>query len=547
VFAVVALVSGLRFLLVRIDVLAARTDVRRVAAAIGAPLALGYADFAGGSGSAWRAAWMLVAAFTAIALARRPRASRTLAASFLAASVVDPLAAFDVSFLLSAAATAGLIALGQPLAAHCQGLRPKPLRWLALSIVATTSSMLPCTPLLGLMTPDLTLAGIFANVIAAPIGEVVALPACLLHPLLGWVPALERGAALVASGALVFVARIAHAGAAATALSFSVPPPGAWHLALLAVAAGGWLSAPARARPFLTSMTWCATLVSALAVVELASRHAGRPHGELRVQALDVEQGDALLVDLPDGRLMLIDGGGYVGSPIDTGRSVLLPVLRERRRHHIDIAVLSHPHPDHFGGLASALPELSVGELWDTGQGEVEGAGPVYASLLRGLRRRGVPLRRPSALCGAPRFFGAARLDVLAPCPAFTPGRDANDNSFVIRIALGTHAVLLTGDAEAQEEAELVARYGASLHADLLKVGHHGSRTSSSQPLLTAVRPSIATISCGVRNRYGHPHRAALDRLQASGSRVLRLDRSGSVLWRSTGRETELFAFALAR
>ncbi|HEY5375268.1 MAG TPA: MBL fold metallo-hydrolase, partial [Polyangiaceae bacterium] len=233
---------------------------------------------------------------------------------------------------------------------------------------------------------------------------------------------------------------------------------------------------------------------------------------------------------------LLIDGGGFVGSPVDPGKAVVLPVLRARRRTRVEIVVLSHPHPDHFTGLASALQELDVGELWDTGQGEAEGAGPVYAELLRSLRARGVPIRHPAELCAAPRVFGGAVLRVLAPCPSFTPHRGANDNSIVISIAYGARRFLFTGDAEREEEAELLAAHAADLRADYLKVGHHGSRTSTSEAFLSLVSPALATLSCGVRNRFGHPHGQTVERLAAHDIRTLRLDRSGSVVVTTDGQ-----------
>src|SRR5262249_21650339 len=160
---------------------------------------------------------------------------------------------------------------------------------------------------------------------------------------------------------------------------------------------------------------------------ELVAVRAGSPHGVLRVTVLDVGQGDALLVDLPDGGTMLIDGGGMVGSPVDLGARVIQPVLRARRRRRLDAMVLSHPHPDHFGGLASTLPLVEVGELWDTGQGEDLGAGPVYAGLLATARARNIPIRRPHHLCDHPRYAGGAVIEVLAPCPGYRPDDSAND------------------------------------------------------------------------------------------------------------------------
>ena len=547
VFAVVALVEMLRALFLRSEALAARFDVARLASAFGIPLALVYADFAGGSGSAWRAAWMLTVVFLARAAGLGPNPIRALALSLATGALVDPLVAFDFSFLLSAAATSGLLAIGPTLALPCARL-PRVPRFVGQSVAATLSSMLPCAPLLSLMAPELTFAGVLANVLAAPFGETVALPLCLSHLLLEPIPPLERGVALVASGALVVVKQIAHESAAARLFAFAVPEPGGFHLVLVAVAAAGLLLQkdvlPAFAR--VRRAVWGFSLVLSLAVVELACRRAGRPVGLLRVTALDVGQGDSTLVDFPDGSVWLIDAGGVVGSPVDPGSAAVLPLLRARRREHLDVVVLTHPHPDHFGGLPAVLSAVSVGEIWDSGQGEAEGAGPVYASLVRAARARGTPIFRPAELCGRPRLRGGASVELIAPCPGYVPGRDANDNSLVLRVSFGSHTALLTGDAEALEESELVAREGKRLRADLLKVGHHGSRTSTGDVFLAAVKPTWATISCGVRNRFGHPHAPVLERLAAHGAEALRLDRAGGVVWATDGRQVGVTTTTIA-
>jgi competence protein ComEC len=214
---------------------------------------------------------------------------------------------------------------------------------------------------------------------------------------------------------------------------------------------------------------------------------------------------------------------------------VVLPVLRARRRRRVDVAVLSHPHPDHFTGLASALPDIGVGEFWDTGQGEAQGAGATYAKLLAALRKRGVPIRRPDSLCEAPFDLGGARVHVLAPCPRVVLDEGANDNSLVIRIEYGRRSVLLVGDAEAAEEARLRAAHPDELRSDLLKVGHHGSRTSSSPAFLEVVRPSFATISAGVRNRFGHPHPNTLRTLGNAKIPIGRTDDGGAIVWETDG------------
>jgi competence protein ComEC len=533
VIAVAGLAAALRAILVRVEAIAARVDAGRLAAALTIPAAWAYADFAGGSGSAVRAAAMMTCVLAARALGRRASGTRAFAWALAGAAVADPLLPCDLSFALSAASTAGLLAFGRPIAARL-ARGPAVTRALGEAAATTFAASLGCAPLLALVGPTLPALGVAANLVAAPIGELLALPLCLAHATLAWAPAAERGAALLGSGALLAVRGVARA-TTATGTAAPIPLPTPFELGALATtAAAAWAASSRRGR--LVALACGGALVL---VLEGLAIRAGAPRGELRVTALDVGQGDSTLVDLPDGSAMLVDGGGFVGSPLDPGTRVLLPLLRARRRSRLDVVVLSHPHPDHFGGLATALPRLDVGELWDSGQGEAEGAGPTYAALLAGLRARGVPIRRPAELCGPARRLGGALVEVLAPCPTFEPGASANDGSIVVRLRYGRRAALLVGDAEHAEEAALLAS-GRDLHADLLKIGHHGSRTSSGDALLAAVAPTLATISSGVRNRFGHPSRTVLGRLDARGVATARTDRGGEIVWSTDGERTRV-------
>jgi competence protein ComEC len=533
VIAVLGFTAALRALLARVERVAARWDTGRIAAAVAVPASFLYADFAGGSGSAVRAAAMLGAAMLARALGRRPDVVRALGCSVAVLAALDPLLATDVSFALSLSATAGLVLLQPPLAALF-ARAPGPLPKLLAPVAATLAATAGCAPILAILSPTMPLLGVASNLLAAPLGEAAALPLCLLHALLAWAPPVERGAALLGSGALLAVRAVARHSAALGAV-LPIPPPTPWQLAAVVTALVAAWSRAGRRRLFALG---CG--VALWAVLELAAQREGAPRGVLRVSVLDVGQGDALLVDLPDGSALLVDGGGMVGSPLDLGARVLQPVLRARRRTRVAAMVLSHPHPDHFGGLVSTLPKLAVAELWDSGQGEDQGAGASYAALLAAARARGVAVRRPADLCGHPRTAGGATVEVLAPCPGYAPDAGANDNSLVLRLSFGRRAALLVGDAEREEEGFLVARHGARLRADLLKVGHHGSRTSSGAALLDAVRPAVAAVSAGVRNRFGHPHPLTLGTLAAREIEVLRTDRGGAIVWETDGEEVRI-------
>ena len=544
VVAVLSVVGALRAVLARVPRLARAWDVGRAAAAIGIPLTWAYASFAGASGSGVRAAWMLTAALGARAIGRAPGGARALGLSLACGALVDPLAGYDVSFLLSAVATAGLLALARPWSAAMEARVPRWARGTATTVAATCAASIACAPVLATMTPALPLGGIVANVIAVPIGELAALPLCLAHAALSWWPAAERGCAAAGGGALAVVRAIARATAAQSWAIVTVPAPTAAQLAAVAaavavIAARRDHGAPPSRAFFDAPARVLGVAAAALVALEAWAIRAGAPRGALRVTFLDVAQGDAAIVDLPDGRAALIDGGGTVGSPVDVGARVIAPVLRARRRDALAAVILSHPHPDHFGGLATGLDGVRVGEAWDTGQGEREGVGGGYAAWLAHMKMQNTPILRPGSVCGA-RAIGGATFEVLAPCPEASPDRAPNDNSLVVRVRFGRRAVLFVGDAEHEEEGALIAARAAWLRADVLKVGHHGSRTSTSRALLDAVRPSHAVISCGARNRFGHPAGATLDALAAAGVRALRTDRDGAIAAWTDGEALEV-------
>jgi competence protein ComEC len=527
VLVVGGLVAACRAVLVRIPAVASRADPDRWAALAGVPAAWLYADFAGGSGSAIRASYMLFAALLARALGRRSDATRALGLSIAAMALLDPLVAFDLSFVLSAAATAGLVFVARPLDGALAARLPGWALWATRPACTTIAATVACAPVLALMSPTLPMAGVVANAIAVPLGELAALPLCLAHALASPAGPVERGLALAGSGALELVRLVARGFAGATWAQVPVPRPTPAELAALAVLA----AAVAARRPR-------AAFVAAAVVVacEAWTRYEARPRGRLIVDFLDVGQGDAALVSLPDGTAILVDGGGLVGSPLDVGRRVVAPALRARRRDRLRAVVVSHPHPDHFGGLPSALNGVRVDAIWDTAQGESEGTGGAYAELLSDARRRGVPVLGPSALCGA-HDMGGAVVEVLAPCPVASPDRGPNDNSFVIRVRHGARAVLFVGDAEREEEDLLLGVPGAParLRADVLKVGHHGSRTSSQPAFVGAVGPAHAVVSVGARNTFGHPDVQTLDTLAAFGASVWRTDRHGTVTMDTDG------------
>jgi len=252
---------------------------------------------------------------------------------------------------------------------------------------------------------------------------------------------------------------------------------------------------------------------------------------DLKVTMIDVGQGDAFLVEFPGCRKMLIDGGGLPGSLFDVGERVVSPFLWAKGIKRIDILVLTHPHPDHLGGLSAVARNFAIGEFWDAGP---QPDDPVLASFLRTLPP-GVPRR----LVRRGYRYQAGETLVEAVHPA-TPGSSrldaaVNDGSLVLRVSLGETAFLFAGDIGAAAEREILAS-GLDVRSQVLKSPHHGSATSSSEAFVEAVRPALVLISVGQGNRYGFPAPSALERYGRLGARVCRTDLHGAVEISADGR-----------
>jgi competence protein ComEC len=264
-----------------------------------------------------------------------------------------------------------------------------------------------------------------------------------------------------------------------------------------------WLSKP----------TWrrLACVVGAVALVAVPTTEGGR------VVVIDVGQGDATLLDDPDGSV-LVDTGGW-NRPGLAAR-VLVPALAGLGVRRLDAVVVTHGDRDHCGALSSLLDLMPVGAIWTTL--DVLESDCMSFALAAG--RASIETLRPGDL----RTIGS--WSFLALHPEAGHRLERNDASLVLLAKHGGTRVLLTGDIEVAAERRLIDEHGEALKADVLKVAHHGSKTSTSSPLLEAVKPRLALISAGVENRYGHPAKSVLERLAGLGIPVLRSDRSGMIV-----------------
>ncbi|MFL5308845.1 MAG: DNA internalization-related competence protein ComEC/Rec2 [Myxococcales bacterium] len=486
---------------------------------------------------------------------RRADGLTALLAAAATCALVDPAATHDLALQLSVAGVAGMLVLAEPL----RDFLPRPLPPVpgpdrlsrmagrvaehAIRLAcATAAATLFTGPLIAAAFHRVSLASVAANTIGLAPGLLAIPIASLAVPIDGlfapaalplfWAADHLAGLTLLAArgfAALPYARIVVAAPAPWTALLW-------WAAALLLA---GWpapLAAGSRPRRPPARTRIRRALFPACALLCTGFVHAASPSlsNSLRITFLAVGQGDSTIVQLPGGRAVLVDGGGDLRGlappGADVGSRTVLPALAELGVLRLDAVVLTHPHPDHAGGLFAVLDQMRVGELWVTGE---PGPGRLGDLLRERARARGVPVREPER--GALEM-GGVRIDVLQS--GWDPSRSTNDNSLVLRLVHGEVAVLLAGDVEALAEAEL-AQSGRDVRADVLKAGHHGSRTSSTDAFLRAVRPSHVVFSVGAHNPFGFPHGEVVDRVRSFAGATWRTDR-GAVTAISDGHRVLL-------
>ncbi len=550
----VALVAGFffaltRFMLKRSPYLLLRFELNKASALVAVVPVIFYTFLAGLGLAAVRSTIMVLSFLLAVLL---DRAKDLYDALFVAAFVillVSPAALFDISFQLSFLAVLSILYLiprlrefiprSQDWSSQLPGARPSPWKrklilYLGTSLLTTAAAILGTGPISAYYFNRISLVGFLSNLVLVPL---MGLGSTLLSLLTALFVFLFQP---VAKGLLVLDALLLDLSLAIVDL-FSRFPLASRRvttpiLAEILLSYGMIVFAAnfKRWKRSIYGFVLCAGIFAGLQVYWV---YATSLPGELIVTFLDVGQGDSAVVRFPRGKVMVLDGGGSPEGNFDPGERIVAPYLWQAKRKRIDFLINSHPHPDHLQGLLFLLDHFEVGKVWENG--ERWAGSELVKSFLKRAGERAESMGRGRSS----REVDGVRLEFLHPPlqknkKSFFSG---NDTSLVIRLTYGEVSFLFTGDVEGAAEEEILSA-GADLRSTIIKVPHHGSKSSSTAPFLARIRPEFAVFSARGGTR-GLPNPYIVKRFESMGAKIFRTDRDGAISFVTDGKEIKIRTF----
>ena len=552
-FGIVAFLSFslLIWILKRSEFLLLSISIKKLAASLTIPCIVLYAFIAGGGISVIRAMIMLMTFLFSILFGRERNLLHTLTLAAFLILIFSPPSLFDVSFQLSFLAVLSILYLVPRI---LEGLRkegpslPSGPTWkksiwkyIRISLLVTAVASFGTAPFVALHFNRISPIGLVTNLFVIPWVGFVIVPLTLVSsilsffftPLATFLLNINSFITLILLRVLAFLASFSFA-------SLFLSTPTALEIALFYSLLFLTVHLKKREAARYLFVGLCVVLVLDFAFWNLK----GLFQKNLTMTFIDVGQGDSILIEFPKGKRMLIDGGGLYGDRFDIGRNVIAPFLWNKKIPRIDYLVLTHPDPDHLKGLNFVASHFSIGQFWDNG---LRGDSESYFQLMETLLSKKVErfsLNEKTPL----QMINGVQISFLNP-PGNLESRRAgrntsffNNHSLVMKLQYKNIKVLLAADIEKEMEYRLM-REGYSLRADILKIPHHGSTSSSTPLFLERVRPTYAVLSVGERNIGRLPHPEVIKRYQQIGTRIFRTDQQGAITVVTDGEKIEVRPF----
>jgi len=539
------------WVLKRSEFLLLTLSIKKWAAGLTIPFILLYTFIAGGGISVVRATIMVIVFFLSILFSRERNLLYTLMLAAFLILLVSPPSLFDISFQLSFLSVLSILYLVPNILQQFgqKEILPKPQtswkdrlwQYLKISLLVTTVATIGTAPFVLLHFNRISPIGLITNILAipwvgfliVPISLIASLFSFFISPLATFLIHLNHFLTLALIEVLSLLSSFPLA-------SIYLPTPSPLEIFLFYLLL--FLSVHLRNQRFVQYLFVGILLVFALDFLYWNLK--GSFQKELNLTFIDVGQGDSILIEFPKGKRMLIDGGGLYGEHVDIGKKVIAPFLWKKKIRRIDYLVLTHPDPDHLKGLPFIASHFSIGQFWENG---LRVQSPYSQRLEEILSRKKIERHILNASM-SPLEIDGVQLSILHPQAKKEPPREKwdsrfiNNQSLVMKLQFKEIQVLLTGDIEEEAESQML-REGLSLKADILKIPHHGSLSSSSLPFLQRVQPIYAILSVSDRNRGRLPHPEVLKRYERLGIKVFRTDQQGAILLTTDGKKMKVESF----